>query len=103
LAVDSGIALGHVVQGPADVDEAADDEGAAGRHRSERAAELGPVGADGNLLVDEHGGAAGGGQFGADGRGVVDGAGAGVTDGGHSSELPPWDRTPGFHAARAWV
>jgi hypothetical protein len=34
------------------------------------------AGADGDLLVDERGGAAGGGQLDADGRSVVDGAGA---------------------------
>lgn len=37
--------VGQVVQGAADMDEAADDEGAGGWQRSESLVELGPVGA----------------------------------------------------------
>jgi len=61
--------VGEVVQGPTYVDEAADDEGAAGQDRGDGTAELEPVGANGDLLVAEHGGPAGGRELGADGRG----------------------------------
>jgi hypothetical protein len=58
-AVEGGEQVGQVFQGPADVDEAAHDEGAAGRQCGERAVELGPVGAHGDLLVAVDGDAAG--------------------------------------------
>jgi hypothetical protein len=72
--------LGEAVQGRADLDHLADDQGASGCGGGDGAVQLGPGVFDGSLVVVEDGGAAGVGQGGQQGRRVLAGRGAGVAD-----------------------